>query len=154
MRKYTNRATLLIIPLETCSDTVLLLDLTCKRHTCTFCFLPVHGNTPLIFQLPHGRDSGIREIFACGIRNPGKFNGLWNLESWALESGLQLKQSGILLTIDLFFSVLGIWNPRHRIQYSGLSWVPLHGYDSIVHLQGVNRMLLLLLLLLLLTKCT
>ena len=80
---------------------VLLVDLTCKKGTCTFCFLPVHGNTLLIFQSPHVRDSGIREIFACGIWNPGKFNGLWNLESWALESGLQLKQSGILLMIHL-----------------------------------------------------
>ena len=37
---------------------------------------------------------GIREIFACGIRNPGKFC-LWNLESWALESRIKLKESGM-----------------------------------------------------------
>ena len=35
--------------------------------------------------LPHGRES----VFP----NPGKFC-LWNLESWALESGIQFKESG------------------------------------------------------------
>ena len=29
---------------------------------------------------PHVRDSGIREIFPCGILNPGNYC-LWNLES-------------------------------------------------------------------------
>ena len=38
--------------------------------------------------------SRIREIFAFRIRNPGKFYS-WNPESWALESGKQLKESGI-----------------------------------------------------------
>jgi len=47
--------------------------------------------------------STIREIFAFEIRIPGKFNS-WNTESWALESGKQLKESGIPLTI-------GIQNP-------------------------------------------
>ena len=35
--------------------------------------------------------------------NPGNFN-LWNLESWALESVIQLKESGIPLTN-------GVWSP-------------------------------------------
>ena len=39
-------------------------------------------------------DSVIREMFACGIRNPGK-----NPESWTLESGIQLEESGILLLL-------------------------------------------------------
>ena len=43
---------------------------------------------------PHLRDSGIRKIFC-----------LRNSESWALESGIQLKESGIPLTI-------GIQNPN------------------------------------------
>ena len=47
---------------------------------------------------PHVWDSGIRDIFACGIRNPAKFCK-WNPESWVLESGIQLKESGISLTI-------------------------------------------------------
>ena len=49
---------------------------------------------------PHVRDTGIRDIFACGIRNPGRFE-MGDLKSWALESGIQLKESGILLTIEI-----------------------------------------------------
>ena len=43
-------------------------------------------------------DSGIRKIFGRGIRNHGKF-GLWNPESWVLESEIQLEESRIPLTI-------------------------------------------------------
>ena len=76
--------------------------------------------------------SGIREIFSCEIRNPGKFC-LWNPESWTLESGIQL---GILLRIGIenpsttdkdWNQVAGIRNPRHGIQNLRLSWLPLHG---------------------------
>ena len=35
-----------------------------------------------------------------GIRNHGKFC-FWNTESWALESGIELKESGIPLTIGI-----------------------------------------------------
>ena len=43
---------------------------------------------------------------------------LWNLESWALESGIQLKESGIPLTI-------GIWNPYSLIRSPESStWSP------------------------------
>ena len=35
-----------------------------------------------------------------GFWNRGNFC-LWNLESWALESGIQLKESGILLRIGI-----------------------------------------------------
>ena len=45
-------------------------------------------------------DSVISEMFACGIRNPGKIP-----ESRTLESGIQLKESGILLLKS------GIQNP-------------------------------------------
>ena len=58
-----------------------------------FYFLaPCTGNT----------DFGIQklDIFACGIGNPGKLC-LLNLESLALESGIQLKKSGIPLTIRI-----------------------------------------------------
>ena len=48
-------------------------------------------------------DSGIQEIFACGIQNPGNIC-LWILESWALKRGIQIKESGTSLLI-------GIWNP-------------------------------------------
>jgi len=56
--------------------------------------------------------------------NPGKF-GLWNLESWALESGIQLKESGIPQTTGIqnpsstdkdWNQLPGIRNPRSRIQ--------------------------------------
>ena len=44
----------------------------------------------------------LRFLFASckGIRNPGNFC-LWNSESWVLESGMQLKKSGIPLTIKM-----------------------------------------------------
>ena len=45
-----------------------------------------------------------------GFRNPRNFC-LWNPESWAFESGTQLKESGIPL-------IIGIQNPR-------LSWILL-----------------------------
>ena len=58
------------------------------------------------YTSPLVRASGFQNQrnFVCGIRNQGKF-WLWNPESWALESGIQLKESGILLTIV-------IQNPR------------------------------------------
>ena len=55
----------------------------------------------------------------CEFQNPVKF-GLW-----ILESGIQLKESGILLTIEIqnpsstdkdLNPVPGIWNPRKRIR--------------------------------------
>ena len=57
-------------------------------------------------------ESGIREFF------------WWNLESWVLESIIQLKETGMVLTIE-------IRNPSSidkeaEIQKSRLSWIPLH----------------------------
>ena len=76
------------------------------------------------------------KFFACGIRNVANFC-LWNPESWALESGIQLKKSGIPLTMigiqnpsssDKDWNpVPGIQNPRRGIQNQRLSWIPLHG---------------------------
>ena len=69
----------------------------------------------------------VREL---GFRNPGNFClwnpelrkiFLWNPKSWTLESRIQLKESGIRLTIGLqnpsftdkdWNSVPGIWNPQ------------------------------------------
>ena len=71
----------------------------------------------------------------CGFLNPGNFS-LWNLESWVLESGIQLKESGILLKIGIqkpsstdkdCNPVPGFRNPRGGIQNPRLSWIPLHG---------------------------
>ena len=61
-----------------------------------------------------------------GFWNPWNFC-VWNLESWALESGIQLKESGILLRIGIrnpiqgssrkdWNQVSGIRNPRLGIQ--------------------------------------
>jgi hypothetical protein len=56
---------------------------------------------------------------------------LWNPESWALESGIQLKESGIPLTIEILKKVSltyntlntipGIRNPLRGIQNPKLS---------------------------------
>ena len=61
---------------------------------------------------------------------------LWNPESSALESGIQLKESGILLYIGFqnpsfinkdWNPVPVIRNPRRGIQNPRLSWIPLYG---------------------------
>ena len=71
-------------------------------------------------QFTNNISTHVRE---SGFRKPGKF-WLWNPESWVLDSGIQLKESGIPLTI-------GIQNPvlltNTEIQYleSGI-----HSVDS------------------------
>ena len=64
------------------------------------------------------------------------FNGMWNLKSWALESWIQLKESGILLTIgiqnlsstDKYWNQMpGIRNPRRGIHNPGLVDYPRRG---------------------------
>ena len=67
------------------------------------------------------------KILTCRIRNSGKFCS-WNPESWALESRIQLKGSGILLTIGIQNpSCTGIRNPWNAIQNLRLSWIPYMG---------------------------
>ena len=85
-------------------------------------------------------DSGIREIFACGIQNVGKFAcgirnpenftcgirtpGFWNLEShYQLESGIQNPSS----TDKYWNPVIVIRNPQRGVQNPRLSWIPSHG---------------------------
>ena len=58
-------------------------------------------------------------LFAQYFRNLGNFC-LWNPESWALESGIQLKESRIPLKV-------GIRNPWRGIQKPRLPWIALHG---------------------------
>ena len=55
----------------------------------------------------------IREIFAFGFQNPQKFH-LSNPESLALESGIQLKESGIQLTTKFRWQRLesSTWDPE------------------------------------------
>ena len=68
----------------------------------------------------------MRRNYACGIQNPGKYC-LWNLESGALESGIQLKEPGIPPTIRIrnpsstvltkdWNLIPGIRNPRRGVQ--------------------------------------
>ena len=67
--------------------------------------------------LPHVREQG--------LQNPGNFC-LWYPEYWALESGIQLQESGIQLTIGIqnpsytdkeCNPVIAIQNPRRGIPY-------------------------------------
>ena len=59
--------------------------------------------SPGVFTVLLSYPTYSQEIFAYGIRNLRNFS-LWNGESCSLESGIQLKESGIPLTI-------GIQNP-------------------------------------------
>ena len=59
------------------------------------------------------------KFVACGIRNLGNFC-LWNPESWALESGIQLKKYGIPLTM------IGIQNPSSTDK----DWNPVPGIQN------------------------
>ena len=57
------------------------------------------------------------KFFAGGNRNPRKFS-LWNPESWALEFGIQLKESGIPQKM---------WNPEYNFLWHRLKssiWNP------------------------------
>ena len=57
----------------------------------------------------------------------GKFC-LWNPESWAFESGIQIKESGIPLT-------MGIGNPRYTDKKSRIPYLEsgIHGLESRIH---------------------
>ena len=76
---------------------------------------------PAVIVLFRGISPHVRE---SGFPNRGKFC-LWNLESWALESGIQFKESGIPQTTGIqnpssthkdWNQLSGIRNPRSRIQ--------------------------------------
>ena len=73
-------------------------------------------------------------VWESGFRNQGNFC-MWNPESWALESGIQLKESIISLTIAIPFpsstnkdrnKVSEIRNPRREIQNPTLFRLTLH----------------------------
>ena len=75
--------------------------------------------TKLPVLSPHVREHGFRNK-----RN-------LNPESWALESRIQLKKSGIPITIGFYWKnirnpVPATWNPRRGIQIPSLSWIHLH----------------------------
>ena len=110
---------------------------------------------PVVASLPQKLESGIREIFSCGIWNPvnsclwnlefEKFllvesgireilacgirnprnSCLWNPEYWALDSGIHFKESGIPLTIR-------IQNPSSTEKEFGIQHLEsgIHGVES------------------------
>ena len=68
----------------------------------------------------------MREIFACGIRNPGLQNPEYssrirNRTKSHLESRIQVP-----------LTKTGIRSPRRGIQNPGLSWIPLHGAINLI----------------------
>ena len=75
-----------------------------------------------------------------GIRIPESGNFLlWNPESWALESGMQLNESGIPLKIGIQNPIFtfkdwkqesGIWKPWCEMQNPRLSWIAYIGQFS------------------------
>ena len=80
---------------------------------------------------PHARKSG--------FWNTRNFCS-WNLESWALESETQLKESGIPLTNEIQVAptktgihYLGNWSHGMESQNPRLSWIPLHRATTLCH---------------------
>ena len=74
---------------------------------------------------------GIRDIEYILLVDP---------ESWALKSGIQIKESGLSLTIGIqnpnstdkdWNPVPGIWNTRRGIQNPGQSSIPLLGVTKL-----------------------
>ena len=54
------------------------------------CSLPeIRLHFSIVFSTSGASFSGIWEMFACGIQDPGNLC-MWNLELWALESGTLL----------------------------------------------------------------
>ena len=71
-----------------------------------------------------------------------------NQESWVVESGIQLRESGIPLTIgiqnpsstDKYWNpVPGIRDPRRGVQNSRLSWISLHGASYLRRAHRVRK---------------
>ena len=78
--------------------------------------------------------NGFPHVRESEFWNPGNFF-LRSLESWSLESEIQLKKSGISLTTGLhnpgstdedWSPVVWIWNPQYGIHNPRLSWIALH----------------------------
>ena len=70
------------------------------------------------------------------FRNPANFCRPWNPESWALKSGIQLKESGISIAIqnpsssDKESEIHGVESTSKM----SLSWIPLQRAKSRFHL--------------------
>ena len=70
-------------------------------------FFLKHSHDPLS---PHIRNSKIREIFACGIRN--------NAEESGIPPSIEIQTPS---------SIVKYWNPVPGIQNPRQSWIPLYG---------------------------
>ena len=84
-------------------------------------------------HVPRVRESGTCEIFFLWIPESGNIL-LMNLESWVLESGIQLKESRIplMIRIQVLLTNTEIQYLESRIhsvesRYPRLSWFSLHG---------------------------
>ena len=91
-----------------------------KKSSSALGFAPCKG-----IQIPKSE-----KFFAFGFRDPEKFR-LSNQESWALESGIQLKESGIPLTTKFRWQRLEsstwnpestAWNPESKTVLDSLIW--------------------------------
>ena len=92
--------------------------------TLTCCPFPRCIDYQLTIDRPSKVISRIRRTFACGIWNPENVF-FWNPESWALESAIQLKESGYLANDcnpKSKFRWQGIRSPVPKIQNLRLFW--------------------------------
>ena len=58
-------------------------------------------------------DSGLGEIFACGLIPESRKFCYWIQNPWALDSGMQFRESRIPFRIEIRTAVPGIRNARH-----------------------------------------
>ena len=73
----------------------------------------------LLYLSPHSRDSGIREMFASGIRNTAK----------GIRTPITIKIRNPSSNDKVWNPLPKVRNPQRGIQNSRLSWMPLHGAE-------------------------
>ena len=86
------------------------------------------------------------QVRECGFWNPESMKFcLWNPKSWALESGIQLKGSGIQNPSStdkearIQYLECGIRNPWRGILNPRLNWIPLQGtHNHAAHKKACN----------------
>ena len=98
------------------------------------CFFPALGT-----RLDQVTTSGSLHLRKSGFRSPGNLCRR-NCKSWALESGIQLKESGIPLTIGVQKSSRKEFGNHllESLQNSRLSWISIHGVKQSSSQQTVN----------------
>ena len=82
-------------------------------------------------ESPHLRESGFREIFACGIRNPENLScGIWNPRFWNPKYSsrdLTNAWNPVFFWQRIRSTLPGILTLWCGIQNLRLSWIHLHG---------------------------